>query len=46
MAVWAGVDRDAIGAAWTARMCSVPGAIDWFGEIACVGEWFAPVTGS
>jgi predicted nuclease with RNAse H fold len=39
-------DRDAIGAAWTARMCSVPGAIEWFGEIACASEWFAPVTGS
>ena len=27
-------DRDAIGAAWTARLCSQPGAIEWFGEIA------------
>jgi predicted nuclease with RNAse H fold len=27
-------DRDAIAAAWTARLCSVPGAIEWFGEIA------------
>lgn len=27
-------DRDAIGAAWTARLCSMPGAIEWFGEIA------------
>jgi predicted nuclease with RNAse H fold len=27
-------DRDAIAAAWTARLCSQPGAIEWFGEIA------------
>jgi predicted nuclease with RNAse H fold len=27
-------DRDAIAAAWTARLCSLPGAIEWFGEIA------------
>jgi predicted nuclease with RNAse H fold len=27
-------DRDAIGAAWTARLCSLPDAIEWFGEIA------------
>jgi predicted nuclease with RNAse H fold len=27
-------DRDAIAAAWTARLCSVPDAIEWFGEIA------------
>lgn len=27
-------DRDAIGAAWTARLCSKPGAIEWFGDIA------------
>jgi predicted nuclease with RNAse H fold len=26
--------RDAIIAAWTARLCSTPGAIEWFGEIA------------
>jgi predicted nuclease with RNAse H fold len=26
-------DRDAIAAAWTARLCSVPGAVEWFGEI-------------
>jgi hypothetical protein len=27
-------DRDAIAAAWTARLCTLPGAIEWFGEIA------------
>jgi predicted nuclease with RNAse H fold len=27
-------DRDAIAAAWTARLCSAPGAVEWFGEIA------------
>ncbi|MGZ4307083.1 MAG: DUF429 domain-containing protein [Solirubrobacteraceae bacterium] len=27
-------DRDAIAAAWTARLCSIPGAVEWFGEIA------------
>jgi predicted nuclease with RNAse H fold len=27
-------DRDAIAAAWTARLCCEPGAIEWFGEIA------------
>ena len=26
--------RDAIIAAWTARLCSTPGAIEWFAEIA------------
>jgi predicted nuclease with RNAse H fold len=26
--------RDAIIAAWTARLCSTPDAIEWFGEIA------------
>jgi predicted nuclease with RNAse H fold len=27
-------DRDAIAAAWTARLCSEPDAIEWFGDIA------------
>lgn len=35
-------DRDAIGAAWTARLCSVPGAIEWFGEIAVPAHALRP----
>jgi len=27
-------DRDAIAAAWTARLCSRPDGVEWFGEIA------------